>query len=52
VFGILFFFNGAFGADKYVIDPAHTSMGFAIRHLVINTHFNGVCHSAFGHKQS
>jgi polyisoprenoid-binding protein YceI len=36
VFGILFFFNGAFGADKYVIDPAHTSMGFAIRHLVIN----------------
>lgn len=36
LFGILFFLNTAFSADKYVNDPSHTSIGFAIRHLVIN----------------
>jgi polyisoprenoid-binding protein YceI len=26
----------ALGADRYVIDPVHTSVGFAVRHLVIS----------------
>jgi polyisoprenoid-binding protein YceI len=34
--GILFFSDMAVGADKYVIDPSHTSIGFSIRHMVIN----------------
>ena len=27
----------AFGADSYNIDPAHSTIGFAVTHLVINT---------------
>ena len=34
--GILFFFNTAFSGDKYVIDPSHGYIGFAVRHMVIN----------------
>jgi polyisoprenoid-binding protein YceI len=33
----------AFGADSYNIDPAHSTVGFAVTHLVINT-----VHGKFG----
>jgi len=32
----LFFFSTAFGADTYSIDPAHSSIGFSVRHMVIS----------------
>ncbi len=32
----LFIVSAAIGADKYQIDPAHTSIGFSVKHLVIS----------------
>lgn len=29
--------SGLFAADKYVVDKAHTNIGFTVKHLVINT---------------
>ena len=34
---ILFLVNAAWGADKFVIDPVHTNIGFSVRHMVINS---------------
>jgi polyisoprenoid-binding protein YceI len=33
----LFLVNTLFSADKYALDPVHTSIGFSVRHLVINS---------------
>lgn len=33
----LFLVNAVFSADKYALDPVHSSIGFSIRHLVINS---------------
>jgi polyisoprenoid-binding protein YceI len=32
----LFLVSATFGADPYVIDPVHSSIGFSVRHLVIS----------------
>jgi polyisoprenoid-binding protein YceI len=36
IFTSFFVSTSAFGAEKYVIDPSHASIGFSIRHMVIN----------------
>lgn len=33
----LFFVSGLFAADKYVVDKAHSTVGFTVKHLVIST---------------
>jgi polyisoprenoid-binding protein YceI len=33
----LFLVNSVYSADKYVLDPVHSSIGFSARHLVINS---------------
>jgi polyisoprenoid-binding protein YceI len=35
--GIVLAASAAFAADTYKVDPAHTTVGFSISHLVINT---------------
>jgi polyisoprenoid-binding protein YceI len=35
--GIVLAVSSAFAADTYQVDPAHTTVGFSIAHLVINT---------------
>jgi hypothetical protein len=37
---VLFCWNWAAGADTYAIDPAHSMVGFSVRHLVIS-HVSG-----------
>jgi polyisoprenoid-binding protein YceI len=36
IFASLFVFTWTYGAEKYVIDPSHASIGFSIRHMVIS----------------
>jgi polyisoprenoid-binding protein YceI len=33
----LFIFTAAFAGDKYLPDPAHTNIGFQVKHMVITT---------------
>ncbi len=35
--GLLVFCAAAFAADEYRIDPVHTTVGFAVKHMVVNT---------------
>jgi polyisoprenoid-binding protein YceI len=34
---LLVFCAAAFAADEYKIDPVHTTVGFAVKHMVVNT---------------
>ena len=37
VAGILAFCGSALGADEFKIDPVHSTVGFAVKHMVVNT---------------
>src|SRR5579859_111498 len=41
--GVLTLFGSALAADEYKIDPVHSNVGFAVKHMVINT-----VHGRFG----
>lgn len=48
ILATVFFINFGFAADKYQIDPVHSTIGFSVKHLVISnvkgnfTDFSGV----------